>query len=181
MLRSGRSSLPLGPPSPRVAPVGNDCAPLFRFAPLPGLLMPAGSSPFVDAFCRRDVTTVRRNRRDTSRLEERSPSSGRKSKMDESSGAVTAAVVATVLLSLGVYVFSSIALGRIFVKLGDQAWKGWVPIVNVITVFELGRYRALWVVGLFIPAVNLVAFVILVMAVNNVNRRLGHGGGHRSR
>ncbi|WP_241988457.1 DUF5684 domain-containing protein, partial [Cryobacterium sp. TMT1-3] len=97
--------------------------------------------------------------------------------MDESSGAVIAAIVVTVLVSLGVYVFSAIALGRIFVKLGEQAWKGWVPIVNTITLFELGRYSALWVIGLFIPAANLVALVVFIMAVNNVNRRLGHGGG----
>ena len=88
-----------------------------------------------------------------------------------------AIVVVTVLLSLGVYVFSSIGLGKVFVKLGEQAWKGWVPIVNSITLYELGRYSALWVVGLFIPVANVVAVVVLVLAVNNVNRRLGHGGG----
>ncbi|WP_166788104.1 DUF5684 domain-containing protein, partial [Cryobacterium glaciale] len=97
--------------------------------------------------------------------------------MDESSGAAIAGIVVTVLVGLGVYVFSSIALGKIFVKLGEQAWKGWIPIVNTITLFELGRYSALWVVGLFIPAANLVALVVFIMAVNNVNRRLGHGGG----
>ena len=83
----------------------------------------------------------------------------------------------TVLISIGVYVFSSIALGKIFVKLGEQAWKGWVPIVNTVTLFELGRYSAVWVVGLFIPVANLVALVVFILAVNNVNRRLGRGGG----
>ena len=101
--------------------------------------------------------------------------------MDQSSGApitviVTVAVV-VVLLGLGLYVFASIALGRVFVKLGEPAWKGWVPIVNCITLLELGRYSALWAIGLFIPAANLVALVVFIMAVNNVNRRLGHGGG----
>ena len=88
-----------------------------------------------------------------------------------------AIIMVVLLLSIGAYVFSSIALGKIFVKLGEQAWKGWIPIVNIITLFELGRYSALWVLGLFIPAANLVALVIFIMAVNNVNRRLGHGGG----
>ncbi|TFD63611.1 DUF5684 domain-containing protein, partial [Cryobacterium ruanii] len=97
--------------------------------------------------------------------------------MDESSGAVIAGIAVAVLVSLGLYVFAAIALGKIFVKLGEQAWKGWVPIVNTITLFELGRYSALWVVGLFIPAANVVAFVVFIMAVNNVNRRLGRGGG----
>ena len=97
--------------------------------------------------------------------------------MDESSGAVIAVVVVAVLLGLGLYVFSSIALGNIFVKLGEQAWKAWVPIVNTITLFELGRYSALWVVGLFIPVVDIGALIVLILAINNVNRRLGHGGG----
>ena len=97
--------------------------------------------------------------------------------MDESSGAVIAVVVVPVLLGLGLYVFSSIALGKVFVKLGEQAWKAWVPIVNIITLFELGRYPALWVVGLFIPVVDIGALIVFILAVNNVNRRLGHGGG----
>ena len=97
--------------------------------------------------------------------------------MDESSGAMIAIIMVLLLLSIGAYVFSSIALGKIFGKLGEQAWKGWIPIVNIITLFELGRYSALWVLGLFIPAANLVALVIFIMAINNVNRRLGHGGG----
>ena len=97
--------------------------------------------------------------------------------MDESSGAAIAVVVVAVLLGLGLYVFSSIALGKVFLKLGEQAWKAWVPIVNTITLLELGRYSALWVIGMFIPAANLVALVVFIMAVNNVNRRLGHGGG----
>jgi hypothetical protein len=88
-----------------------------------------------------------------------------------------AIIMVVLLLTIGAYVFSSIALGKIFVKLGEQAWKGWIPIVNIITLFELGRYSALWVLGLFIPAANLVALVIFIMAINNVNRRLGHGGG----
>ena len=88
-----------------------------------------------------------------------------------------AVVVVPVLLGLGLYVFSSIALGKVFVKLGEQAWKAWVPIVNTITLFELGRYPALWVVGLFIPVVDIGALIVFILAVNNVNRRLGHGGG----
>ncbi|WP_158252353.1 DUF5684 domain-containing protein [Cryobacterium sp. Y29] len=86
-------------------------------------------------------------------------------------------IAVAVLVGLGVYVFSSIGLSKVFVKLGEQAWKGWVPIVNSITLYELGRYSALWVVGLFIPVANVVALVVLVLAVNNVNRRLGRGGG----
>ncbi|TFD18723.1 DUF5684 domain-containing protein [Cryobacterium sp. TMS1-13-1] len=97
--------------------------------------------------------------------------------MDESSGAVIAVVVVPVLLGLGLYMFSSIALGKVFVKLGEQAWKAWVPIVNTITLFELGRYSTLWVVGLFIPVVDIGALIVFILAVNNVNRRLGHGGG----
>ncbi|WP_104135353.1 DUF5684 domain-containing protein [Cryobacterium sp. Y62] len=98
--------------------------------------------------------------------------------MDESSsGAIIAVVVVAVLLGLGLYVFTSIALGKVFVKLGEQAWKAWVPIVNTITLFELGRYSALWVVGLFIPVIDIGAFIVFILAINNVNRRLGRGGG----
>lgn len=86
-------------------------------------------------------------------------------------------VFLVVLLVVAYYGFIAFALGRVFKKLGEQAWKGWIPIINTVTLFELGGYTALWVVGFFFPVVNFIAGVMLILAINNVNRRLGYGGG----
>lgn len=92
-------------------------------------------------------------------------------------GAVGFWVITAIFLVIGYYVFVAIALGKIFVKLGEQGWKAWIPFINTITMYELGGYTALWVIALFFPVVDFVALVILILAINNMNKRLGYGGG----
>lgn len=92
-------------------------------------------------------------------------------------GMLVFGLIVAVLLIIAYYVFISIGLAKVFVKLGEQGWKAWIPFINTITVYELGGYTALWVIALLFPIVDFVALIILILAVNNVNRRLGYGGG----
>lgn len=71
-----------------------------------------------------------------------------------------------------------VSRGRIFQKLGEPGWKAWVPVVNTITILELGGYTALWVIAAFVPVLNVVAAVIIILAINGINARLGKGGGY---
>ena len=83
----------------------------------------------------------------------------------------------TIFLIIAYYVFLAISLAKIFVKLGEQGWKAWIPFINTITMYELGGYTALWTIALFFPVIDFVALVILILAINNMNKRLGYGGG----
>ncbi|MGO7983320.1 DUF5684 domain-containing protein, partial [Rhizobium johnstonii] len=74
------------------------------------------------------------------------------------------------------YVWTSIALARVFAKLGEPHWKAWVPLVNSVTLYELGGYSALWVLASLFPVVNIVALVMWVLAINGVNKRFGKVG-----
>jgi hypothetical protein len=93
-------------------------------------------------------------------------------------GAIAGTVLIWILLVTGFYVWIAYCLGRIFGKLGEQAWKGWIPFVNTVTVLELGGYNALWVAAFFIPVLNLAGLVIFYIALNNMNKRLGFGPGY---
>ena len=90
---------------------------------------------------------------------------------------VVIGLLVVVLVTVGLYVLVSIALGKVFRGLGEQAWKAWIPVVNVMTLLELGGYSGLWAFAAFVPGLNIVAAVFEVLAINNVNRRLGKGGG----
>jgi len=90
---------------------------------------------------------------------------------------VAIGLLVVVLVTVGLYVLVSIALGKVFRGLGEQAWKAWIPVVNVMTLLELGGYSGLWAFAAFVPGLNIVAAVFEVLAINNVNRRLGKGGG----
>ena len=98
--------------------------------------------------------------------------------MDANSGANVGIILAVAaVLGIGYYVWVSLALAKVFEKLGEQGWKAWVPIINTITILEQGGYAALWVIAFFLPVVNVAALVICVLAINGINRRLGKGGG----
>jgi len=97
------------------------------------------------------------------------------------SGAALGTVIGlliVLLVTVGLYVLVSIALGRVFLRLGEQGWKAWIPVVNAMTLLELGGYSALWAFAAFVPGLNIVAAVFEILAINNVNRRLGKGGGY---
>ncbi len=95
--------------------------------------------------------------------------------MNNSTALLLGSIVA--VIGLGLYVWLAFALGAVFAKLGEPRWKAWVPIVNSITIYRLGGYSALWVVALLLPVADVVAAVIMILALRGINRRFGHGGG----
>jgi len=86
-------------------------------------------------------------------------------------------VVVYAVILVGGYVWLSIALSRVFPKLGEEGWKAWVPVLREMTVFQLGGYSAAWVVALFLPFINIIGLVVTVLAVHRINATLGRGAG----
>ena len=98
--------------------------------------------------------------------------------MDANSGANAGIILAVAaVLGIGYYVWMSLALARVFEKLGEQGWKAWVPVFNIITLLKEGGYSPLWVIAFFVPVVNVAGAVIAVLAMHGINRRLGKGTG----
>lgn len=82
-------------------------------------------------------------------------------------------LLATVL-SLAVYVWLALALGAVFRKLGDEAWKGWVPVYNVATLLRHGGLSPWLALLMFVPA---GAIVVFALAAHRVGRGFGYGAG----
>ncbi|MFH8252169.1 DUF5684 domain-containing protein [Microbacterium sp. B2969] len=72
------------------------------------------------------------------------------------------------------YAWTAIALGAVFRKSGESAWKAWVPVLNLVVFLQVAGLSA-WLVLLFL--VPVVGFVLLVVASYRVNVAFGHGGG----
>ena len=85
---------------------------------------------------------------------------------------VIAALVYFVVLA-GVYVWTSLALSKVFAKLGVEGWKAWVPLLNTIEVFKLGGYPAWNVVWFFVPIAAIYGFVLWVISLHRINLRFG--------
>jgi hypothetical protein len=78
------------------------------------------------------------------------------------------------LFALFGYLFSSYCFYTIYEKLGEQnAWFAWVPILNNWIMYKAGDQSPWWIVGLFIPLVNFVALIFLLMALIKIVEKLG--------
>lgn len=86
--------------------------------------------------------------------------------------------VLTAVIVFGIlYVWISWALSRVFAKLGEDGWKAWVPILNLVVLFRLGGQNPLWLLAFAVPGLNFVGLVFEIVAIHKVNARFGKGVG----
>ena len=59
-------------------------------------------------------------------------------------GAGIVVILVAILIPLGIYIWTALALGAVFTKAGEPVWKAWVPVVNTWTLYELGGKPGFW-------------------------------------
>ncbi|MEM1393094.1 MAG: DUF5684 domain-containing protein [Cyanobacteria bacterium P01_D01_bin.116] len=80
----------------------------------------------------------------------------------------------SLLFVLAAYVFSSYCLYTMFQKLNySNSWFAWVPILQNWAIFEVGDQSPWWIIGFFIPFINIVAAIYLIIAFVNMVKKLG--------
>ena len=88
--------------------------------------------------------------------------------------AIVLGVLAFSLLFLIIYY---VMLGKVFKKAGLAWWKAWVPFLNNWKLFEIGGQKGFWSIFLYIPALNIIGLVMMIIATYNINLKFGHGVG----
>ncbi|AUT03105.1 hypothetical protein CLI64_23340 [Nostoc sp. CENA543] len=92
----------------------------------------------------------------------------------DSGSGETAGSLFGLLFGLFGYIFGSYCFYRIYQKLGEaNAWFAWVPILNTWIMLKAGDQSPWWIIGLFIPLVNFVALIFLIIAFVNIVKKLG--------
>ncbi|MDQ7878269.1 DUF5684 domain-containing protein [Microbacterium sp. QXD-8] len=92
----------------------------------------------------------------------------------------TAAVFGTLtglLLFAALYVWTALALSAVFRKSGEESFKAWVPILNIVVVLQLAGLSPWLVILAFIPFVNIAFLVVLAIALYRLNVAFGFGAG----
>lgn len=98
--------------------------------------------------------------------------------MDAQTAARLAGIVIVVLLGLGVYIWSSLALAGVFGKVGEERWQAWVPVWNAAVLLRIGGYSPWLVLVVLVPILGQLAFfVVLVMACHRITIGFGYGPG----
>ena len=86
-----------------------------------------------------------------------------------SSDSAAGSSVIGMIFGIAAYLFSSYCFYHIYQKLGEpNAWFAWVPLLNNWIMYKAGDQSPWWIIGLFIPLVNLVAVVFLIIAFVNM-------------
>ena len=75
------------------------------------------------------------------------------------------------------YVWTAMALAKLFAKLGEASSSAWAPVLNIVTLLRLGEVNPATVVFLAVPVVQVIGIVFLVTAISTINRRFGLGTG----
>jgi hypothetical protein len=88
-------------------------------------------------------------------------------------GGVIVFMLFFILLS---YAITAFLLGRIFKKAGVPQWAAWVPVYNTWKLLELGNQQGFWAVLAFIPFVNIVSLIFMIIAMYNIGLKLGKEG-----
>ncbi|MDR5706934.1 DUF5684 domain-containing protein [Agromyces aerolatus] len=86
-------------------------------------------------------------------------------------------VVASLLIAAAVYVWTGLAMSRLFGRLSVEPWRGWVPLLNLAEILALGGSPR-WIALLFlVPFANIYALVMFAIAAHRVNVLFGRGAG----
>jgi hypothetical protein len=67
---------------------------------------------------------------------------------------------------IAIYAFFAVCLQTIAKKTGaENTWMAWVPVLNIFLLLTIAGKPGWWIVLFFIPVVNVVASILVLMAV----------------
>ena len=85
-------------------------------------------------------------------------------------------LVVTIVVGLGSYIYCSLALMKIAKRLDyENAWFAWIPILNMVLLFQLGEQNPVLLLLLLIPGVGaLVVGVLSIIALMKICEKRGY-------
>ncbi|MEV8267999.1 DUF5684 domain-containing protein [Microbacterium sp. NPDC076911] len=79
-----------------------------------------------------------------------------------------------VVVAIGIYVWTALALGAVFRKSGDEAWNAWVPVYNQVILLRLGGLSPWLLLFWLIPGLGwLAVWIAQVIACHHINLAFG--------
>ncbi|KAA9089000.1 FHA domain-containing protein [Microbacterium radiodurans] len=82
------------------------------------------------------------------------------------------------VLGVVLYVWTALALSALFRKTGEDAWQGWVPVLNIAVVLRLGGFSAWLVLVGLVPVLGwMLLYALVVVAAHRIGRDFAVGPG----
>jgi hypothetical protein len=83
-------------------------------------------------------------------------------------------IMGWLLIELAVVLFTIVSMWKVFEKAGERGWACLIPIYNFYVLLRIGEQPAWWLLLLFIPFVN---FIVVILVMISVANRFGRGAG----
>lgn len=94
------------------------------------------------------------------------------------SAAPVAPILVSVFALIALYVWTALALSAVFRKSGEEGWKAWVPVLNLVILLQLGGLSGWFVLLALVPVLGALAlWVVQIIACYRINLAFGHGAG----
>lgn len=77
-------------------------------------------------------------------------------------------------IAIVVVALTFIGLWKVFKKAGKPGWAAIIPIYNIVVILEIVKRPTWWVILMFIPIVN---FVIMIIVMIDLAKAFGKGTG----
>ncbi|WP_230467769.1 DUF5684 domain-containing protein [Lujinxingia vulgaris] len=81
------------------------------------------------------------------------------------SGVAMVILLISLVISLALLLVMAVSMWKIFTKAGQPGWMSLIPVLNVIILVQITGKEMWWVILLFVPIANLVATVIISLAL----------------
>lgn len=92
--------------------------------------------------------------------------------------ALAVPILLSVIAFAALYVWTALALSAVFRKSGEEGWKAWVPVLNIVVLLELGGLSGWLVLLALVPIAGAFAlWIVQVIACYRINVAFGHGAG----
>ncbi|HET8928820.1 MAG TPA: DUF5684 domain-containing protein [Microbacterium sp.] len=88
--------------------------------------------------------------------------------------AVALVTVTSLLLVVVVYVWTAASLAAVFAKTGEEGYKAWIPVYNIVVLLQLAGLSVWLVLLILIPP---ALWVVVIVACHRVGRGFGAGAG----
>lgn len=80
----------------------------------------------------------------------------------------------TMIFWLAIIVLLVASMWKVFEKAGEPGWASLIPVYNLIVMLRIAGKPLWWLILMFIPLVNLIAFILVGLATAE---RFGKGAG----
>lgn len=86
-------------------------------------------------------------------------------------------IIVWIVVFLAIYLYTSYCLQKIAQKTNTpNDWLAWIPVINIVLMVQIAKLSLWWIVGLFIPIINIGVAVYIWWKIAENLRRPGWWG-----